>query len=102
MAWWGNNFSQLLNIHGFNDVRQSEIQTAEPPVPKPSAFEVEMAIEKLKTHTSPGIYPIRAEMIKVGGTTINSEIHKLINSIWNKEELPEQWKESIIVPICKG
>jgi hypothetical protein len=28
-----------------------------------------------------------------------SVIHKLINSIWNKEELPDQWKESIIVPI---
>jgi hypothetical protein len=30
-----------------------------------------------------------------------SEIHKLINSVWNKEELPDQWKESIIVPIHK-
>jgi hypothetical protein len=30
-----------------------------------------------------------------------SAIHKLINSVWNKEELPEQWKESIIVPIRK-
>jgi hypothetical protein len=28
-------------------------------------------------------------------------IHKLITSIWNKEELPHQWKESIIVPIHK-
>jgi hypothetical protein len=28
-----------------------------------------------------------------------SAIHKLINSVWNKEELPDQWKESIIVPI---
>jgi hypothetical protein len=26
-------------------------------------------------------------------------IYKLINSIWNKEELPKQWKESIIVQI---
>jgi len=25
----------------------------------------------------------------------------LINLIWNKEELPEEWKESIIVPIYK-
>jgi large-conductance mechanosensitive channel len=25
---------------------------------------------------------------------ICSEIHKLINSIWNKGESPEQWKES--------
>jgi hypothetical protein len=30
-----------------------------------------------------------------------SAIHKLINSIWNMEELPDQWKESIIVPIHK-
>jgi sorting nexin-29 len=28
-------------------------------------------------------------------------IHKLISSIWNKEEFPDQWKESIIVPIDK-
>jgi hypothetical protein len=27
-----------------------------------------------------------------------SEIQKLINSIWNKGELPDQWKEYIIVP----
>jgi hypothetical protein len=30
---------------------------------------------------------------------LHSAIHKLINSIWNKEEFPHQWKESIIVPI---
>jgi len=41
-------------------------------------------------------------MITTEGWTIHYEIHKLINSIWNKEELPHQWKESIIVPIYKG
>jgi hypothetical protein len=30
-----------------------------------------------------------------------SVIHKLTNSIWNKKDLPDQWKESIIVPIHK-
>jgi hypothetical protein len=30
-----------------------------------------------------------------------SVIHKLITSIWNKKELPDQWKESIIVPVQK-
>jgi hypothetical protein len=30
-----------------------------------------------------------------------SEIHKLIISIWNKEELPDQWRESMIVPVYK-
>jgi hypothetical protein len=70
-------------------------------VTKPSDSEVQMAIENLETHKSPGIDQIPAELIKVGGRTIRSEIHKLINSIWNKEELHEQWKESIIVLIYK-
>jgi hypothetical protein len=35
------------------------------------------------------------------GETLCSAIHKLICSIWNKEELPQQWKESIIIPIHK-
>jgi hypothetical protein len=30
-----------------------------------------------------------------------SAIHKLVNSIWNKEELSDQWKESTIVPTHK-
>jgi hypothetical protein len=43
---WTNHFSQPLNIHGVNDVRQAELHTAEPLVPEPSAFGVELAIEK--------------------------------------------------------
>jgi len=94
---WRNHFSQLLNVHGVNEVRQ----TTEPQVPEPTAFEVEMAIEKLKGHKSPGFDQIQAELIKAVGRTIGPEVHKLINSIWNKEELPEEWKESIVVPIYK-
>jgi hypothetical protein len=45
---WRNHFSQLLNIHGVNDVRQTEIHTAEPLVPESSAFDFGMAFEKLK------------------------------------------------------
>jgi hypothetical protein len=40
-------------------------------------------------------------MIQAGGETLLSAIHKLIKSIWNKEELPDLWKESIIAPIHK-
>jgi hypothetical protein len=40
-------------------------------------------------------------LIKAGSETLYSEIHRLICCIWNKEELPQQWKESIIVPIYK-
>ena len=99
LARWRNHFFQLFNVHGVRDVRQTEIHKAEPLVPELNVVEVEMAIEKLKTHKSSGIDQIPAELIKAGGRTICSEIHKHINSLWNKEELPEDWKESIIVPI---
>ena len=41
---WRNHFSQLLNEHGVNDFRKTEIHTAEPLVSEPGACEVELAI----------------------------------------------------------
>jgi len=101
VTWWRNYFSQLFNVHGVKDVKQAEIHTAEPLVPEPSAAEVELAIDKLKSHKSPDTDQILAELIKAGGRTFCLEIHKLITSIWKKEKLPEEWKESIIIPIHK-
>jgi hypothetical protein len=42
-----------------------------------------------------------SELIQAGGEILVSMIHKLINSVWNKEELPDQCKESIIIPVHK-
>jgi hypothetical protein len=44
---------------------------------------------------------IQAELIQAGGEILHSEIHNLINSIWNKEEWTDRWKEPIIVRIQK-
>jgi hypothetical protein len=72
-----------LNVHGVNDVRQTEIHTTQPlrVAPEPSTSEFELAIENLKSHKSPGIDQIPAELIKAGSRTIRCEIHKLIISI---------------------
>jgi hypothetical protein len=48
LARWRNLFSQLLNINGVNDVRQTAAHTEELLVPQLSAFEVAMVIKKLK------------------------------------------------------
>ena len=45
---WTSYFSQLLKVHGVNDIRQTDTHTAEPLVPEPSAFAFVLAIEKLK------------------------------------------------------
>jgi len=75
LATWRNYFSKILNVHGVNDVRQTEIHIAEPLVPEPSASDIELAIEKLKSHKSPGTDQIPTELIKAGGKTIRCEIH---------------------------
>jgi hypothetical protein len=95
-----NFFNQVLNTHGVHDVRQMDIYMAEPLLPERSLVEVGTAIGKLKSYKSPGTDQILAELMKAGGKTLCSEIHKLICSIWNKQELPQQWKESVI-PIHK-
>jgi hypothetical protein len=48
-------------------------------VPESSAFEIGVAIEKLRRHKSPGINQIAAELIKAVERTIRFEIHKFIN-----------------------
>jgi hypothetical protein len=75
--------------------------TAEPLVPEPSLVKMVIAIGKLKSYKTPGTDQILAKLIKAGGEMLRYEIYKLICSIWNKEELPQQWKESIIIPIHK-
>jgi hypothetical protein len=92
-----------LNVQGPWSIRQAEIRTAEPFVPEPSAaeVEVEVAIRKLKRYRAPGSDQIPTELIQAGGETLHSEIHKLIMLIWNKEEMPHQWKQSIVVPVHK-
>jgi hypothetical protein len=52
-------------------------------------------------YKSPGSDQTPAELSQAGGETLVSVMHKLVTSIWNEEELPDQWKESIIVQIHK-
>jgi hypothetical protein len=88
-----------LNICRVSNVRQTEIHITEPLVPRSSPFQVEISIGNLKKYKSPGNDQIPAELIHAGREILRSEIQKLVNLIWSKGELPEQWKESTIVPI---
>jgi hypothetical protein len=75
------------------------MQTAESFLPELTCIEAEIAIEEMGYKQKDDEIP--SGLIQVGGNTLRSEIQKLINSVWNKEELPQQWKESVIVPTYK-
>jgi hypothetical protein len=87
---WKNYFLKLLNVHNSSDFRQIEVHMTEPLVLGPSRLEVEIAIAKFGKYKSPGSDQILAELIQAGGEKLLSEIHKLINSVWDKEGLPDQ------------
>ena len=57
-----------------------------------SLIEVELAIEKLKKHKATRVDHIPSKLIQAGGGKLYKEIHILIVLIWNKEELPQEWK----------
>ena len=40
LARWEEHFSQLFNVHGVSDIRQTEIDTAGPLVPETCASEI--------------------------------------------------------------
>jgi hypothetical protein len=95
---WKNDFSVILNVYRISDVTQTEILIAES---QASPFEVETLVVKLKR--LPGTAQILAKLPEVRDETIRSEIHKHINYIWNKVELPGLWEEqALIAPIYKG
>jgi len=52
---WSKDFCHLFNVHGVNNISQTEMHTSEPLVREPSPLEIEIATENLKGYTSPGI-----------------------------------------------
>jgi hypothetical protein len=82
-------------VHNISDVRQIEVHVhaVEPLVTGPSHIQVETAIAKLKKYKSPDNDQIPAKLIQAGGEILLSAIHKLINYVWNKDKLSDQWKK---------
>lgn len=102
---WAEYFKELLNPNGppnQNDTNDdSPFHTVQPHIAEPTLQEVEDEILKLKNFKAPGTDNIPGELFKHGGNALCMEMHELIKCIWNAEELPEEWKTSILCPIYK-
>ncbi|PNF29478.1 hypothetical protein B7P43_G04562 [Cryptotermes secundus] len=103
--WFDEGRSKLLDQRKQTKLQwlqdPSDIHKGEPLVPDPSPFEVEIDVVNLKRYKLTGSDQIQAELIEAVGEILRSKINRSINFIFNKEELPDQWKESIIVPVHK-
>jgi hypothetical protein len=70
-------------------------------IPPPTYNEVNDIIQKLRNNKAPGPDNIISELIKGGGQKLKHRIYMLILKIWEKDELPADWENSIICPIYK-
>jgi sorting nexin-29 len=53
-----------------------------------------------KPHKAPGKHGIPAELLKQGESLMQT-LHRLVCKIWNEDEVPCDWRNSIICPIYK-
>jgi hypothetical protein len=89
-----NYFCQLLNIvHKVNGVRQLNHQYL-----NLFLLRLKLLLQCWKGKSRQVLIKFPVELIQARGQTC-SETRKLFNSIWSKEELPKNLKDSVILPI---
>ena len=62
---------------------------------------VYMNVMHLKNGKAPGVDMISAEEIVASGKEGEQALFSLCRRIWQKEEFPDEWKQSVILPIYK-
>ena len=67
----------------------------------PTENEVQDAIRKLSNNKASGPDGIPAEIFKQGGPKLVCHIHSLLVKVWEKEEIPAELRDALIVTIFK-
>ena len=101
---WVEHYSEVLNrqssinIDAIHSLPQRET-VAELDIP-PSASEVKDAIKKLRPG-QPGKDSIPADVYRAGGPQLINKITRLMEKIWEKGEVPQDFKDASIVSLFK-
>ena len=98
---WAVNFEELLNSQR-TDLDNTDIPPAEEDLEiSTNDFtmeEVTAVIHFCKSNKSPGIdRSVTAEALRYGGHSVKRELLKIYNAALNRDEVPKQWKENIII-----
>lgn len=100
---WAEHFRELLNRP--SPELLPDIPPAETELPisceKPTKAEIKRAIMTLRNGKAAGPDGIPAEAIKAHIETTTSVLHSLLSKIWEKEEVPAQWREGIVIKLPK-
>ena len=102
---WRRHFSTVLNINSQLDMTllgslpQREIQQ-ELDI-RPSLSEVCKAVTQLQNGKAAGSSSILPELVKAGGKVFANALLLILDAVWEEEQVPQEWVDSILVPIPK-
>ncbi|XP_076044760.1 uncharacterized protein LOC143027364 [Oratosquilla oratoria] len=102
---WAEHFNNVLNRPAqINDeaiARLPQVPTNNDLDDPPSEDEICQAIKQMSTGKAPGSDAIPAEVYKSGEPVIVSQLTSLYQSMWNKEQLLQEFRDATIVHIYK-
>ena len=102
---WAEHFNNVLNRPAqINDeaiARLPQVPTNHDLDVLPLEDEVRKSIKQMSTGKAPGSDALPAEVYKSGGPAIVSQLTSLYQSMWSKEQLPQEFRDATIVHIYK-
>ena len=99
---WKEHFQEVLNRPApENPPNLTEGPLLGIPTGQITMVEVKGALKSLKNGKTPGCDNIPPEAWKEGGTVWAKVLHALLNKIWNEEDIPQDWKVSLLVKLPK-
>ncbi len=100
---WVEHFKTLLNRPP--PTSAANIPPAEEPLNincnRPTRSEIKSAIKQMSNNKAPGPDTIPAEALKGDIDTSTEMLYNLIGQIWEKEEVPQEWKDGLIIKLPK-
>ena len=103
LARWQRHFSEVLNVQ--NDLEEGVVMALEDhsqsDTLEVSREEVVRAVNKLQNGKAAGGDKVVAELVKKGGETMVNWLLELIQEVWRTRRVPQEWKDSTLVPLHK-
>ena len=98
---WREYYTTLLNKGNQRDEQLEDTPPVEGPVEELTRKEIKDDIKAMKKGKAAGCSGVSADIDKNTGGERSRHYGKLIGTAWEEEEMPEDWKQSEIVPIYK-
>lgn len=67
----------------------------------PSKADIKCTISQLKNGKATGVDELHSEFFKYGSEEMLEELHCIISKVWKENQLPDEWKHVVLVPIPK-